>query len=310
LRRALVVGSAGQDGSYLTEYLRAQNYTIAGIERGATKALDGRIVDIQDALEVEEVLSSFGPDEIYYLAAFHHSSEDLPSDDHELIQRSFEINTLGLNNFLLGITRRSAHSRLFYAASSHVFGEPAQDIQNENTPLNPMDAYGISKASGLFLCHHYRKQRNVHCSAGILYNHESPRRSTAFVSQKVVRAAVRISKRQQDKLVVGELDALVDWGYAPDYVEAMWRILQLDEPEDFVIASGALHSVRDLVQTTFEILDLDWTAYVESAPAITQKQRTKTLHGDTARLESRTGWRPKTSFREMMVRMVQDELQK
>jgi GDPmannose 4,6-dehydratase len=305
----LVVGSTGQDGSYLTEYLRTQNYAVAGIDRGTTNALDGRIVDIQDALEVEEVLSSFGPDEIYYLAAFHHSSEDLPSNDHEIIQRSLEINTLGLNNFLHGITRRSSHSRLFYAASSHVFGDPAHDIQNEDTPLNPIDGYGISKAAGLFLCRHYRKQRNVHCSGGILYNHESPRRSAAFVSQKVVRAAVRISKRQQDKLVVGDLDALVDWGYAPEYVEAMWRILQLDEPEDFVIASGALHSVRELVQITFEILNLDWTAYVESASAITQKQRIKTLQGDTARLESRTGWRPKMSFREMILAMVKAELQ-
>lgn len=312
MKNALVVGYSGQDGSYLVEHLRAQGYTVAGVDRGNAKPPlpEGGPINIQDYAQVLNLLRSFKPDELYYLAAFHHSSEDLPLDDHELIHRSFEINTLALNNVLHAIATELPRSRLFYAASSHVFGNPPENVQDENTPLNPIDAYGISKTAGLLLCRHYRQLRKVYCSVGILYNHESPRRSTAFVSRKIVRAAVRISRKIQEKLILGDLDSVVDWGYAPDYVDAMWRILQLDEPADFVIASGTLHSVRDFVQIAFESLGLDWTAHVELDSSLKRKSRTNVLQGNTTLLESRTGWRPRTSFRDMILAMVKAETQK
>jgi GDPmannose 4,6-dehydratase len=305
LKTALVIGCNGQDGSYLVEYLTARDYTVRGVDRSATDIS----VDIESKSQVTSLLRSLQPDEVYYLAAFHHSSEELPLGDHELIQQSFEVNTLALNNFLHGMVTEVPSSRLFYAASSHVFGDPAESVQDENTPLNPVDAYGISKTAGLYLCRYYRNQRNAYCSVGILYNHESPRRSAAFISRKVVRAAVRISRRVQQELVVGDLDAMVDWGYAPDYVDAMWRILQLDQPDDFVIASGVLHSVRDLVRTAFESVGLDWTAHVRVDPHLARKRRATFLQGNSARLEHRTGWRPATPFREVILEMVRAEMQ-
>jgi GDPmannose 4,6-dehydratase len=276
---------------------------VAGIDRGPGS------IDIQDRSQVLNLLTSFTPDEIYYLAAFHHSSESLPLDDQELIQRSFAINTLALNNFLQPVATTFPHARVFYAASSHIFANSSQDVQDENTPLNPADAYGISKTAAVHLCRHYRNQRKVYCSVGILYNHESPRRSAAFVSRKVVRAAVRISRKLQDKLVVGDLDAMVDWGYAPDYVDAMWQILQLDEPDDFVIASGTLHSVRELAQIAFEAVGLDWAAHVQVDPNLTKKRLTGVLQGNSERLRTRTGWRPLMPFREMILEMVKAEMQ-
>jgi GDPmannose 4,6-dehydratase len=306
--KALVVGCNGQDGYYLVQQLETKGYLVAGIDRDVAKELPGgRGIDIRDASAVRYVIENLAPDEVYFLAAFHHSADDPGLDEGELVLRSFEINTLALNHVLSAIAATSRHSRLFYAASSHIFGDPPTDVQDENTPLNPVDPYGISKTAGVHLCRYYRTQRQLFCSVGILYNHESPRRHGAFVSQKVVQAAVRISHQAQDKLVVGNLDAMVDWGYAPDYVDAMWRILQLPEPDDFVIASGSLHSVRDLVQTAFEAVGLDWNAYVETNPGVTKKRYGNRLQGNSARLEAQTGWRPSMPFAEMIQAMVQAE---
>ena len=313
MKRALLVGSRGQDGSYLLRQLGARGYEVVGIDRGGIQGAAPRSyppVSIQNKDDVLPLVADFQPDEIYYLAAVHHSSEEMPVDDQDLVQRSFEINTLSLSNFLAAVERESRHSRLFYAASSHVFGDPPCPIQDEDTPLNPTCPYGISKAAGLQLCRYYRRMHSLYCSAGILYNHESPLRPAQFISQKIVRAAVRIKNKAQDKLVVGNLDALVDWGYAPDYVEAMWIILQLQEPADFVIASGTLHSVRDFVEAAFEHLGLSWKEYVVEDPALMRKRTFGALQGKSAKLQSLTGWRPKTTFREMVRDMVQAEMEK
>lgn len=309
MTKALIVGSKGQDGSYLVEHLAARNYVVAGISRGAVLGpLQSDFpIDIRDSSAIRRVVSSFAPDEIYYLAAFHHAAETLPLDQDDLIHRSFEINTLALHNFLDAMAAESPRSRLFYAASSHVFGEPAKSVQDENTPLSPICPYGISKTAGAHLCRYYRRQHNVFSSVGILYNHESPRRSPGFVFRKVIKAAVEISKKRQDKLVLGGLDACIDWGYAPDYVDAMWRILQLDAPGDFVISSGKLHSVRELVETAFDAVGLNWKAYVEIDPSVTRKSRSGILSGDSSRLRSCTGWRPTKSFREIVEEIVKAE---
>lgn len=308
MKKALVIGCEGQDGTYLVPYLERRGYTVGGIGRGTSMGLASG-VDILDSSQVLNFIGSFVPDEIYYLAAVHHSSEAQAPEDHELLRRSFEINTIALSNFLHAIAASSPKSRLFYAASSRIFGNPRHSVQDEDTPLNPVDCYGISKTAGVHVCRYYRRQRNVFCSVGILYNHESPRRPAAFVSRKIVRAAVRISRGIEGRLRIGDLDSVVDWGYAPDYIDAAWRILQLDEPDDFVIASGALHSVREFVEAAFEGVGLDWTGHVETDPALTPR-RNGILRGDCGRLEARTGWRPATPFRKMVLEMVQAELER
>jgi GDPmannose 4,6-dehydratase len=311
VKKALVIGCEGQDGSYLVEHLTGKGYSVTGFDRNKALGLPpgAEPIDIRNKPAVEQLVKSLAPDEIYYLAAFHQSSEDMPIDDDELIRQSFEINTLSLNHLLYAISTVSPRSRLFYAASSHIFGNPQTGTQDENTPLDPMDPYGISKTAGVHICRYYRRRRNVYSSVGILYNHESPRRSPSFVSRKVARAAARIREGSREKLVLGDLDAKVDWGYAPDYVDAMWRILQLEAPGDFVISSGVLHSVRDLVQAAFDAAGLDWSAHVEVDPGVARKQRGNPLQGNSALLESSTGWRPSKQFREIIWEMVQAETQ-
>ncbi len=310
MKTALVVGCSGQDGVYLVRQLEGLGYRVAGIDREVTRGLAGdRPFGIEDPLAVREAVAGLRPDEIYFLAAHHRSSEDPAAEDAELVRRSFEINTLALSHFLEAMAAAARHTRLFYAASSRVFGHPPAGLQDESTPMNPVDPYGISKAAGVHLCRYYRSQRGVYCSTGILYNHESPHRPEGFVSRKIVRAAVRISRQPRDKLVIGNLDARVDWGYAPDYVDAMWRILQLPDPDDFVISSGALHSVRELVEAAFEAVGLDWTRHVEVDPAVTRNGAGQSLQGNSAKLTSQTGWRASMTFTEMIRTLVAAEVE-
>lgn len=311
MKKALVIGCSGQDGGYLVRDLEERDYLVAGIDRGAVSGpLEAdRAVDIRNKEEVLELMKRFAPEEVYYLAAFHQSSEGVVVAVNDLVQQSFEINTIGLNNFLAAIAEIMRHARLFYAASSRIFGEASTECQDENTPLEPIDPYGISKAAGVHLCRYYRREHKVYASVGVLYNHESPRRDPAYISRKIVQAAVRIARRAQDKLVVSDLDAMVDWGYAPDYVDAMWRILQLPESDDFVIATGALHSVREMVEIAFNAAGLNWTEHVEVKPQHTRNQGRRALRGNSARLEARTGWRPTISLPEMIRDMVRAEMQ-
>lgn len=309
MKKALIVGSSGQDGSYLAEYLAARTYVLGGISRRGVRGplINCGPIDICNISEVRRVVSDFAPDEIYFLAAFHHSSEAVPLNEHDLVMRSFEVNTFALHNFLEAVSHEIPHCRLFYAASSHIFGEPTDSFQDEQTPLNPSCVYGISKAASVQLCRYYRQRHKVFSSVGILYNHESPRRPPTFVFRKVIKAAVAISKNRQEKLILGNLDACVDWGYAPDYVEAMWRILQLQSPGDFVVSSGELHSVRDVVEIAFKTVGLNWRAYVEVNPAITRKSPSGVLRGDSSKLRSCTGWRVRKPFHEMIEEIVKVE---
>lgn len=312
MKNALVVGCRGQDGSYLLELLKDQGYTVSGIDQGVVQGALAHScsgLDIRNSADVRHAVAALLPDEIYYLAAFHHSSEDQLPDDTALIQGSFEINTLALASFLAAIHTVSPRSRLFYAASSHVFGAPTEPVQDENTPLAPLSPYAISKAAGIHLCRYYRSQRNVYCSVGILYNHESPRRSPAFITKRVVAAAVRIKNRKQDKLAVGDLDAVVDWGYAPEYVEAMWKILQLDQPGEYVIATGTLHSVQELITTAFEAVGLDWREHVVVEAGRARRPAAAPLQGNSAKLRRLTGWQPRTEFRRIIQEMIQAEVQ-
>jgi GDPmannose 4,6-dehydratase len=312
-RRALVIGSKGQDGSYLTELLDEKGYRVTGVDSSGAVSPTSRgciaTVDMRHESEVLDLIAGIRPDEIYYLAAHHHSSEAGGSDPHELLQASFDINTLALNHVLQAGRKGASGCRIFYAASSRIFGSPETSVQNENSRFNPECAYGISKAAGVLICRYYRKEYGVRCSTGILYNHESPRRRTGYISKNIVSAAVAIKQGRRSDLVVGNLDARVDWGFAPDYVSAMWSILQLDLADDFVIASGSVHSVRDFVRIAFDALGLEWSRFVREDPQVLAGGRPSgVLQGDTRKLECATGWRPRVSFEEMVRIMVEAEI--
>jgi GDPmannose 4,6-dehydratase len=310
--KALIVGCNGQDGILLSRFLGKKSYHIVGID---TVSYDRQIrhcvltTDVRSAPAVAGVLAEFRPDEIYYLAAFHHSAEDPAIDDQELVPQSFEINTLALHNFLYGVSRECPEARLFYAASSRVFGDPKTTPQDETTPMEPTCPYGISKAAGVHLCRYYRRERGTYCSTGFLYNHESSLRPIQFLSRKIVRAAVNVKRGLQDCVTVGSLHSLVDWGYAPDYVAAMWEMLQLQRPDDFVVASGALHSVRELAAVAFEEMGLSWEKHViEDRSLLREVRPGRPLQGNAAKLRARTGWHPQVSFPEMVRRLVTEEI--
>lgn len=308
MRRAVIVGCAGQDGRLLFELLEERAYSIIGLMRGAVRSarVPAKIdpVDVLDGSQVGALLDDFRPDEIYYLAAYHHASEHrMPLPAGAQWQRSFDVHVLGLLSFLEGIRTRSPESRLFYASSSLVFGNPSISPQTEQTPLDPRSAYAITKAAGMQCCRMYRAASSVFASAGILYNHESDVRPEAFVSQKIVRGALRIRAGLQHEVVLGDVSAEVDWGWASDHVRAMTAILRLPAPDDFVIATGEPHYVRDFARIAFEALGLDWQSYVREQPGLVATPRPR-LVGDSSKLRHATGWSPSLSFAEMVRLMV------
>ncbi len=312
MTKALVIGSNGQDGSLLCTLLHKKGATVFGIDRAIGEQIQTFVrfsaLDICDLPRVNELLAEASPDEVYYLAAYHHSAEQ-PKPPGEVVALSLQVNTQGLNNVLAAIADSpTPRARVFYAASSRVFGDPADDVQDENTPMAPVCAYGISKAAGVHLCRYYRREHGVFVSTGILYNHESPLRPEYFVTRKIVRAAVRIRSGLERELVLGNLDARVDWGWAPDYVEAMHAILQLGCPDDFVLATGVLHSVREFVEIAFSAVGLNWREHVVERGGVLEGRRAvKPLCGSAARLQAATGWRPRVSFEEMVRIMVAAE---
>ncbi|PYJ11428.1 MAG: GDP-mannose 4,6-dehydratase [Verrucomicrobia bacterium] len=309
VRSALIIGASGQDGRLLARLLQDRNYAVRGWIRRETEMpapCECALVDLLDSAVVETALRRSPPDEIYYLAAFHHATEDaIELSAPELLRCSFDVHVLGLLNVFQAMEECSPRTRLFYAASSHVFGVPTSKWQNEQTPLKPNSAYGISKAAGLQCCQLYRQQSGMFAATGILFNHESALRKPSFLSQKIVRGALRSRRDPTYKLVLGDLEARVDWGYAPDYVEAMFRILQLAEASDFVVASGELHTVREFAQIAFGAVGLDWRQHVETDVRLLNKT-SHPLRGDSGKLRAATGWTPGVTFREMVVRLVEE----
>ncbi len=291
MKRVVIVGPRGQDGRLLRESLEARGDEVIGFGRE-----DGPLTD---RAKVAALLSARQPHEVYYLAAYHHSAEDaVAEDDAECYRRSEEVHVAGLLSFLEGIRAQSPSTRLVYAASSHIFGEPASSPQDESTPLQPVNIYGITKAAGVHCCRFYRQSRGVFATVGILYNHESPYRKKTFVSQKIVQGALAIQAGRESKLAMGNLSARVDWGSARDYVHAMQLTLALDQPDDFVIATGETHTVGEFVEIVFSALDLDWRAHVVENPALLRKNAI-TLCGNPRRLRERAGWQPTFSFQSM-----------
>lgn len=308
MKRAIITGCNGQDGRLLYDFLSRKKYELIGLDRDITRCdrdANMDLVDITNTNQVYDFINDFKPDEIYHLAAFHSSSEDTPLDIMELYQNSYMVNVFSLVNLLEGMRQYSPKTRLFYAASSHIFGDEAGNFQDESTPINPNSIYGVTKAAGLFTCRFYRSNLSIFASTGILYNHESPLRPQGFVSKRIIRGAINIKKGVQDKLTLGDLDAEIDWGYAPDYVEAMYRILNSQTADDFIIATGEKHSVLDFVKTAFEHLGLDWKSYVEEDHRLITRGKTP-LVGNATKLMTVTGWKPSVDFNQM-IRILLDE---
>ena len=309
MRSALIIGAGGQDGRLLATFLSERGYAVrGGVREGPNTSLpcEYAVIDILRTESIANEMRSFTPNEIYYLAAFHHSTENLAEvDTAESLQRSFEVHVTGLVNVLQAMTACYPHARLFYAASSHVFGTSAADYTNESTPLRPNSAYAISKTAGLRCCQLFRQEKRIFAATGILFNHESSLRRPSFVSQKIVRGALHARRDRSFRLTLGDIDARVDWGYAPDYVDAMFRILQLPKPDDFVIASGELHSVREFAEIAFEEVGLDWRDHVKTDEQLL-KRTSYPFRGDSAKLRTATGWSPSVTFRELVTSLVRE----
>lgn len=296
MSRCAIIGHKGQDGRLLGESLQQQGHTVIGVGRGD--------LDLLDVAAVKAFLRTERPDHLYYLAAYHHSSEDrVEISEAELFRLSFDTHLHGLVGCLEGIRQAAPKARLFYAASSHIFGQPEDSPQTELTPFQPQNIYGISKAAGIEACRYYRRTHGTHAACGILYNHESPYRSANFVSQKIIRGALAIARAESDHLTLGNIDAAIDWGYAPDFVEAMTRILALDSAEDFIVATGQTHTVGEFAEQAFAALGLNWRKHVKVNPSLLTKTQSL-LVGDSAKLRNATGWQPTIGFSEMVLYLL------
>jgi len=307
MSKAIIVGSSGQDGIILYDILEKAGYELIGLDKESIRTNQNaglkRSLNICDYEDVGSLITLYKPDEVYHLAAFHHSSEEREIDPGKLWELSYNVNTSSLHHFLEAIRLYSPTTRIFYAVSSHIFGIPPNDLQDESTPINPISLYGITKATGLFLCRLYRQMYGIFSSTGILYNHESAYGSENFITAKIIHSAIRIKRAEQKKLVVGNLNAVADWGYAPDYVNAMKKILKLSEPDDFVIATGEKHTVREFIEIVFNEVGLGWENHVEERGDILARQ-SSVLTGNSNKLRAKTGWKTTVAFEEMVRSLV------
>jgi len=320
-KRALITGITGQDGSFLAELLLEKGYEVYGIVRRSSSFNTGRIDhlyqdphepnprfklvygDLNDSSSLNNILRRTEPDEIYNLGAQSHVrvSFDVP-------EYTGEVTGLGTVRILEAIRDVGIKPRFYQASSSELFGKVVEVPQTEKTPFYPRSPYGCAKAYAFYITVNYRESYDLFTSNGILFNHESERRGETFVSRKITRAATRIKLGLQEKLYLGNLDARRDWGYAKDYVRAMWLMLQAGEPEDFVIATGETHSVRDFLDLAFGHLDLDWSEYVEIDPSYYRPAEVDLLLGDASKARAKLGWTPEVSFKELVKLMVDYDL--
>jgi GDPmannose 4,6-dehydratase len=309
--RALVIGSEGQDGWYLCRQLEAAGAAVDRLSRKGLVRVGEREpvrIMLEDRPAMRRLIGDGEYGQIYYLAAFHHSSQQRLTGDDDLARLSFVVHVDGLLNVLDAMVAARSGAAIVYAASSHVFGVVETGPQTEATPFAPVCAYGISKAAGATLCRLYRREHGLRANVALLFNHESPRRPSYFLSRKVACAAADIARGRRGRLCLGALDAQVDWGYAPEYTAAMQCIAAQDTADDFVIASGSPISVREFVDAAFDHAGLDSRAHVTLDPAIVQKVERGPLFGDATKLRRRTGWQATTSARALAAIMVDAEL--
>jgi len=321
-KRALITGITGQDGSFLTELLLEKGYEVYGIIRRSSSFNTDRIDhlyqdphepgtrlrlvygDLNDSSSLNTILRQVQPDEIYNLGAQSHVrvSFDVP-------EYTAEVTGLGTVRLLEAIRELGLKPKFYQASSSELYGKVHEVPQRETTPFYPRSPYGVAKLYAYWITINYRESYGLFACNGILFNHESERRGETFVSRKITRAATRIKLGLQDKLFLGNLDARRDWGYARDYVEAMWMMLQTEEADDYVIATGETHSVREFLDETFGRLDLDWTRYVEIDPRYYRPAEVEILLGDPAKAREKLGWEPKVGFTELVQIMVDHDLE-
>jgi GDPmannose 4,6-dehydratase len=316
-RRALITGISGQDGSYLSELLLENDYEVFGAVRRPPSERYENLEGIRDRIELIQAdlldrsslvraLEICRPHEVYNLA----SVSFVPASWIEP-ERTAEFAAVGVTTLLEAIRLVDPEIRFYQASSSEIFGEPRESPQSTETPLSPLTPYGVAKAYGHFITVSYRRRYGLHASSGILYNHESPRRPADFVTRKVSHAAASIRLGLQGELLLGNLDARRDWGYAVDYVRAMWLMLQQDEPGDFVIATGTTHSVMDLVATAFAHVDLDWEHYVHADMSLQRgKAELHNLVGDSSKAREHLGWGLTVDFHQLVRLMVDADLRR
>jgi len=315
-RRALITGITGQDGSYLAEFLLTKGYEVHGMVRRSSDEKFERIAhirekvtlhqgDLLDQFSIASLLGKIEPHEIYNLAA----QSFVPTSWNQPVLTG-EFTALGVTKMLEAVRHTAPKARFYQASSSEMFGRVLETPQTELTPFYPRSPYGVAKAYGHFITVNYRESFDLFACSGILFNHESPRRGLEFVTRKVTDGAARIRLGLQTKLRMGNLDARRDWGFAGDYVEAMWRMLQADKPNDYVIATNETHTVQELVEIAFGRVDLDWKKHVEIDPAFIRPAEVDLLIGDYAKAKNELGWEPKVRFKQLIEMMVDSDLER
>ena len=316
MTKALITGITGQDGSYLAEQLLARGYEVHGLIRRSSSFNTGRLAeiyrdrhesdvklflhyaDLAESSRLVRLIYEIQPDEVYHLGAQSHVrvSFDIP-------EYTMDVTGMGTIRMLEAIRDAQITPRFYQASSSEMFGS-APPPQGENTAFHPRSPYAVAKVMGFWAAVNYRESYGMHASNGILFNHESPRRGETFVTRKITRALVRIQAGLQEKLYLGNLDAKRDWGYAPDFTEAMWMIVQHDEPGDYVIATGEMHSVRDFLNAAGEHLGIDWEKVVEIDPTYYRAAEVDALCGDATKAREQLGWEPTVTFNELVKIMI------
>jgi len=320
-KKALITGITGQDGSYLAEFLLAKDYTVHGIVRRSSTFNTDRIEhlyrdphdpnarlflhfgDLTDGTGLREILTRVQPDEVYNLAAQSHVRVSFDQPVY-----TSQINALGTINLLEAIRDTHLPTRFYQASSSEMYGKAVQTPQNESTPFYPRSPYACAKLYSFWQTLNYREAYNIFACNGILFNHESPRRGETFVTRKITRAATRIALGLQHELFLGNLDAKRDWGFAGDYVQAMWLMLNHSTPDDYVIATGETHSIREFLDQTFAILNLDWQKYVHVDPRYFRPTEVDLLLGDPSKARRTLHWKPRVSFKQLVKMMVDSDL--
>jgi GDPmannose 4,6-dehydratase len=322
MKRALITGITGQDGSYLADLLLAKGYEVHGIIRRASTFNTARIDhlyqdphvhgvhlflhygDLADSVHLVKLLYNLGPDEIYHLGAQSHVrvSFDIP-------EYTADVTGVGTIRILEAVREAGVKTRFYQAASSEMFGKVQAVPQTETTPFWPRSPYGVAKLFSYWATVNYRESYSLHASNGILFNHESPRRGETFVTRKISRAVARIKYGLDSTLYLGNLDAQRDWGYAPEYVEGMWLMLQQDKPDDYVLATNETHTVREFVQHAFAHADLDWKEFVKHDDRYERPAEVDLLIGDPAKAKKQLGWEPKVRFQELVKLMVDADLE-
>ena len=339
MKKALISGITGQDGSYLAELLLGKGYEVHGIVRRSSSFNTGRIDhiindekykdkffyhhgDVTDASNLNRLLEKIQPQEIYNLAAQSHVKVSFDIPDY-----TAQVDALGTLRFLDAIRETQLETKFYQASTSELYGNVQEIPQTEKTPFHPRSPYGVAKLYGYWIIVNYREAYNLFACNGILFNHESPRRGETFVTRKITRAAARIKEGIQDTLYLGNLDAKRDWGYAPEYCEGMWLMLQQDKPQDFVLATGENHTIREFCELTFKELDIEieWNGIGENELGLDSKTGKKIigidrryyrpteveqLLGDASKAKNELGWKPKTSFKELVKIMIHSDWEK